>query len=192
MKKYLGDVISSNGRNEKNIEERKFKGTGIINQIMEKLGSIVYGPYYFEVAMIFRSSHLINGILTNSEAWYGLTKANIEQLEQVDDMLLRRVLEVGSCCPKEMLYLETGATPIRFTIMQRRLMFLHYILNEEKSSLISKCFEAQKRNPCRNDWIISIYEDLVELDIGLSFEDIQNLSKYQFQKFLRKLLKGKL
>ena len=71
-------------------------------------------------------------------------------------------------------------------------MFLYYILNEEKTSLISKCFEAQKRNPCRNDWIISIYDDLVELDIGLSFEDIQNLSKYQFQKFLRKLLKGKL
>ena len=103
--KYLGDVISSNGRNERNVAERKSKGTGIINQIMEKLGSIVYGPYYFEVAMIFRSSHLINGILTNSEAWYGLTKANKEQLEQVDEMLLRRVLEVGSCCPKEMLYL---------------------------------------------------------------------------------------
>ena len=59
-------------------------------------------------------------------------EVNVEQLEQVDEMLLRRVLEVGSCCPKEMLYLETGATPIRFTIMQRRLMFLYYILNEEK------------------------------------------------------------
>ena len=161
------------------------------NGIMYKLGSIVYGPFYFEVAMIFRSSHLINGILTNSEAWYGLTKSNVEQLEQVDEMLLRRVLEVGSCCPKEMLYLETGATPIRFTIMQRRLMFLHYILNEEKSSLISKCFEAQKRNPCRNDWVVSIYDDLAELDIGLSFEDIQNLSKYQFQNFLRKIIEEK-
>ena len=69
--------------------------------------------------------------------------------------------------------------------MQRRLMFLHYILNENKSSLIFKCFEAQRRNPCRNDWIISIYDDLEVLDIGLSFEDIQNLSKYQFQKFVR-------
>ena len=95
-KKYLGDLISSNGRNEKNIEERKSKGTGIINPKMDKL---VNGPYYFEVAMIFRSSHLINGMLTNSEAWYGLTKANVEQL-------LRRILEVGSCCPKEMFYLE--------------------------------------------------------------------------------------
>ena len=61
----------------------------------------------------------------------------------------------------------------------------------KKRSLISKCFEAQKRNPCRNDWVVSIYDDLAELDIGLSFEDIQNLSKYQFQNFLRKIIEEK-
>ena len=127
-------------------------------------------------------------ILTNSEAWYGLTKANIEQLEQVDEMLLRRVLEVGSCCPKEMLYLETGATPMRFTLIQRRLMFLHYILNEDKNSIIYKCFEAQKKNPCRNDWINTVEEDLANLDIGLSFDDIQTLSKYQWQQFLSQII----
>ena len=52
--KYLGDVIGSNGRNEKNIEERRNKGTGIVNQIMGKLGTIVYGPFHFEVAMMIR------------------------------------------------------------------------------------------------------------------------------------------
>ena len=35
--KYLGDLISSNGRNEKNIEERKSKGKGIIYQKMDQL-----------------------------------------------------------------------------------------------------------------------------------------------------------
>ena len=173
-KKYLGDIISNNGRNEKNIEDRKKKGEGIVNQIMGKLENIVYGPFYFEVSMILRSANLINGMLTNSEAWYGVTKDNIEQLEQVDEQLLRRVLEVGSCCPNEMLYLETGAIPFRFIMLKRRLMFLHYIMNESRESLIYKFLDAQKNNPCRNDWVSTVQGDLDDLEIGLSFEDIQN------------------
>ena len=188
QEKYLGDVICSNGRNEKNIEERKNKGTGIVNQIMGKLGTIVYGPFYFEVAMMLRSSHLINGILTNAEAWYGLTRENIEQLEQVDEMLLRRVLEVGSCCPKEMLYLETGAIPLRFIIMQRRILFLNYILNEDRNSLIYKVLDAQIRKPCKNDWVNTVKRDLMELEIGLTFENIQAATLYQLQNYVRKVI----
>ena len=67
-------------------------------------------------------------------------------------------------------------------------MFLHYILNEERSSIIYQCLEAQRRNPCRNDWIATVNEDLADLDIVLSFEDIQTLSKLQFQNFLRKII----
>ena len=51
----------------------------------------------------FRSSLLLNGILTNSEAWYGLRTSDVEKLEQVDEQLLRKILEVGKGCPKEML-----------------------------------------------------------------------------------------
>ena len=189
--KYLGDIISNNGRNEKNIEDRKKKGEGIVNQIMGKLENIVYGPFYFEVSMILRSANLINGMLTNSEAWYGVTKDNIEQLEQVDEQLLRRVLEVGSCCPKEMLYLETGAIPFRFIMLKRRLMFLHYIMNESRESLIYKFLDAQKNNPCRNDWVSTVQGDLDDLEIGLSFEDIQNASSYQFQNFISQVIEEK-
>ena len=158
---------------------------------MNKLEGTVYGPYYFEVALILRRSHLISSILTNSEAWYGLSVADIEQLEQTDETFLRRVLEVGSSCPKEMLYLETGATPIRYIVKFRRLMFLHYILNEDTESLIHKCFDVQKRKPCKNDWILSVYEDLEDLQIMIDFEQIKILSNFQFKSFLKKIIAEK-
>ena len=91
------------------------------------------------------------------------------------------MLEVGKGCPKEMLYLETGATPIRYVVKFKRLMFLHYILNEEKDSLIHRCFDAQTKKPCKNDWILSVYEDLEELDIKLDFEGIKNQTSYKFK-----------
>ena len=138
--KYLGDLISNDGKNDKNIKARKDKGQGVVDQIISILESTVFGPFQFEVALILRASLLLNGILTNSEAWYGLKTADFENLEQVDEQLLRRILEVGSGCPKEMLYLETGSIPIRFIITYRRLMFLHYILSEDQDSLIYRCF----------------------------------------------------
>ena len=113
---------------------------------------------------------LVNGILTNAEAWYGLTDSEIELLEQVDEQFLRIFLEVGKGCPREMLYLEKGAIPLRFTIHKRRLMFLHYLLNEDEKSLINRFLKIQMENPSKQDWIHSVEKDLEFLDIFLSYE----------------------
>ena len=87
--KYLGDILSCDGRNTKNIQSRISKGTGIITQIMCILEEVFFGKYFFEVALILRNSLLISSVLTNSEAWYNLRNEEIEKLEQLDEMLLR-------------------------------------------------------------------------------------------------------
>ena len=70
--KYLGDIIAADGSNMKNIMKRKSKGVGVVSQIMKILENTCYGPYHFKVAVTLRESLFINGILTNSEAWYGI------------------------------------------------------------------------------------------------------------------------
>ena len=70
--KYLGDIITTDGNNMKNVEARRSKSVGIIKQINRMLNEVCYGPYHFEVALLFRESFLLNGILTNSEAWYNV------------------------------------------------------------------------------------------------------------------------
>ena len=82
--KYLGDIISDSiqgdGSNSKNIKSRKSKGIGINAQIMQLLQSVTFGYYYCETAFLLRNSILLNGILTNSEVWYSVTKSQIEEL----------------------------------------------------------------------------------------------------------------
>ena len=58
----------------------------------------------------------INGIVTNAEVWYGASDTLIEDLEEVDELLLRKILNGHSKTPKEALYLETGVVPIRYII----------------------------------------------------------------------------
>ena len=42
--------------------------------------------------------------------------------------------------PKEALYLETGRLPLKYVVMQRRLMYLHDILSKSESDLIRKVY----------------------------------------------------
>ena len=104
----------------------------------------------------------------------------------MDEILLRKILETPSSTPKCMLYLETGCKPIRFIIQARRVNFLHYILKEDKSSLISRIFHAQNAQPGKNDWAVMILKDLQELEIRLSFEEIRTKSKATFKSLVER------
>ena len=138
--KYLGDVIANDGRNIKNIKARVNKGIGIINKIISMLDAIPMGSHYFEIAIILRSSLLTSSMLCNSESWYNITTAEMKLLETVDVNLLRKILKAPKSTPTEMLYLELGCIPYPDLIQKRRLMFLHYIMNEDPKSMIFKFF----------------------------------------------------
>ena len=84
----------------------------------------------------------------NSESWVNLTKKNIEDLESIDQRIVEAPISTG--IPG--LYLELACVPLRFMIIGRRVMFLHYILNCYKSETISKVFWSQNKNPLQNDW----------------------------------------
>ena len=140
---------------------------------MAILDDICFGKFQFEFVVILRNSLLINGILTNAEAWYDIKKADLETLEKVDESLLRQVLEAPCSTPKEMLHLEMGLLPIRFIIMRRRLNFLHCILNENSESLIYRFFKARLENPVKNDWAVTVREDLEHLNLP-SIDEIQS------------------
>ena len=72
--KYLGDIISQDGKNLKNIVSRKNKGTGLVNQIFATIVEMMPGKYLFEVSTILRNTILVSRLIFNSEPWYTLTK----------------------------------------------------------------------------------------------------------------------
>ena len=134
--KYLGDIISNDGRNLKNVKARVSKGKGIVNRIMTYLEGIPFGKFYYEIAVILRNSLLVSSVLLNSEAWYNVTNAELDLIETVDLMLLRSILKAPISTPKEMLYLELGCLPYREIIRQKRLSYLYYILHENSESMV--------------------------------------------------------
>ena len=119
---------------------RKSKGDGIVAEIVSIIKEIHLGKHKTEVALKLREAMLINVILYNSEAWHGVTNAQIAKLESVDKALLTSILEAHSKTPKEFLHLETGTIPLRWIIAQRRINYLKHILSRKDSELIKKVY----------------------------------------------------
>ena len=187
--KYLGDIISVDGKNTKNIQARAAKAQGILKQLKTILEEMAFGRYLFEVAVILRDSLFVNGILTNLEASYRLTDSEIEELEKCDEQLLRIILECPCTTPKEMLYLELGVIPIRYIVMSRRMTFYHYILNEDSQSLIHKFYKLQSKKPVKGDCCLTFKDNLNTLEISMSESQIKNLSIYSFKKIVNRAIR---
>ena len=56
------------------------------------------------------------------------------------------------------IYLELGVVPVRFVIMQKRLQFLKYIINEDTDSMI-------KQESRKGDFVDQVKSDMKEMGI---------------------------
>ena len=177
------------GSNSLNIKERMRRGYGAVNQIMQMLEELCLGRYYFETANVLRTSLLLSTLLSNSEAWYNVLKKDLENLEKVDEALLRKIFSAQCKTPLEVLYLESGNIPIRFILMSRRLNFLHYILNQPTDSLLRNVFDAQVDNPIGGDWVTQVEMDIRDLKLSLTFDQIKTIPKEQFKKLVKEKVK---
>ena len=90
---------------------------------------------------------------------------------------MRKKLSAHSKTPKELLYLELGALPVRFILMSRRINFLWYLINDKEGSLLKRFFKAQCDQPIRGDWVSTVKQDLAELEMNMSFEEMVRISK---------------
>ena len=133
---YLGEKITSNGKNEKNIANRVSKGFGLVNDIMDILDNMSLGTYYFHVAHLLRSSLLINGMLYNVDVTYNLSDSDVKELSKVDKSLLCKVMKVPNSTPTEALYLELGIEDFNAIISKRRLTYFHDVIKRPKKDML--------------------------------------------------------
>ena len=184
---YLGDIISSNGKNSQNIESRVAKGLGIVSQILDLLKTVSFGIHFFEIAASLREAMLVNGLLTNCEVWHGITEGEVSKLEEVDRLLLRQVFQVASSCPTEALYLELGCIPLGLVIKSRRISYLHHLSTRNESEMLAQVFRTQWNYPVgKNEWSEQVRLDLVSFGISENLEWIRSKTKISFKTMLKK------
>ena len=138
----------------------------------------------YEYYAMLRSS-----MLYVCETYYNLKEGEIRQLERIEEGFMRQLLKTSKGCPIVQLYTELGQVPARFEISKIRLLFLKYILNQNPSSMIYRFFDIQRRTTKKGDWVAMCLEDLRHFEIKESFEEIKQMSYFQFKKLLKDRVK---
>ena len=186
---YLGDVIENNTKAKANIEKRKARGYGVVNDILVITNEIPLSHWRIKAGLLLRQAMLVNGIMFNSEAWHNITDKDMMMLEKVDEALLRGLIAAHSKTPLEALYLETGSLPLRYILKSRRIMYLHNILKKEENELIRKIYETQKQNPSAGDFSELVRNDLTEIGMNMSDRQISQLNKQKFKLIVKNKIK---
>ena len=70
-------------------------------------------------------------------------------------------------------------------------MFLHYILNQDKNSIIYKVFKAQLKNKTSKDWVTKVKQDFKEFNWIISFKEVKKMKKIEFANIVKRKVEHK-
>ena len=130
-------------------------------------------------------------ILTyNLEVSYNLTKSDIKRLDKVDLILLKNALMTSSKVSRSLVPLDLGLVSVEFILKQKRVGYLHHLLNSDDNSIVKKVFLEQHKSTITGDWTNDLKKDLKDLEIDMNFEEIQSLSKAKWKELVRKRTKS--
>ena len=118
---YLGMEISQDGRNMKNIIQRRNRQSGKKKMITNLLRPLE--KYTFECGFIFLKS---------------LIRSRIEENQRKNIFKA----ETGIQVPFHLMYLDGAQVPAKYQIQRYKLNFLQYVLQQEESSILYTMLEA--------------------------------------------------
>ena len=191
VQKYLGDYISSDGKNCDNIKERSKIGFTAISQIKSILEDANFGRFQIQSALLMRDSIFGSKMLLNTEVWHSVTKAQTEELDVIDRVLLRKILDAHCKTGLEWIYADLGKFNLKSLIQIRRMMYLWHTLSRKETELIRRVYNSQLINNSVGDWVKLVDSDKCELGIDLTDREIQSVSEETFKKYVKTKVKIK-
>ena len=180
-KKYLGQIIQSNGKCDLNIKDHTDKAFGNVSKIKNALNERPYGKHSYKAALLMREAMLLGGLLPNVETWINVTEADITKLTMPDTMLHRSMLSTSGNPSKVFMCLELGIIPVKYVMMKKRINFLNYILNESTTSIIRQVYDVLKQDSRKGDFFNLVQKDLKHCNIQMTEEEIKNHTKTRWK-----------
>ena len=186
--KYLGNVLSTEGGQGDNIEDRRNRGWGKVSTIMGILSEVDMGMHKIEVGLMLRQAILISSMLYSAEAWSGITEKQLARMEVVDSALLRRLTGGHVKCATEFLHLETGTWKLRHHVTYLRLIYHHHILTRDNDETIKKIYDKQKENYVKGDWFELLVRDFEFIEKDINEKEISEMPKDAYKKKIKVLI----
>ena len=177
--KYLGDIVTSDGKNTKNLEARKnktFAATAGINSIA---GASVLRRIETRVILELHDKVILSALLTNAEAWT-LSKSEKDEIERIEIQTLKMLFDLPIHTPTPAIIYTLGTLYTNLRVDKKRLMFLHRLINKRDTSWVKKTLLILEH--LNIGWTKSIKETLSNLDLPTEFSIIKTATRRQWKR----------
>ena len=157
-----------------------------MNNYKEKVCIFLVLGESLEIILLIRRFWTLNDTVCCAAVKYCIDlqiNAHIQILEECDKALCRQLFNIHLTCSYEAFFCETGALPIRYTLIGRWLVYYWTVLNKSEVELVTKVFNVQKKCPVRGAWIKQIKLDLQQLE-----EEIKSMKIYAYKKVIKEKL----
>ena len=114
----------------------------------------------FEIHILLQLYDLIfpGKLLFISQSWSRMTRKHYDELQQVQLRMLKQIMKVPYTTPRSTagIFQEFGVLPIEHLINQRKLMFLHHILNVNENDPVLLVYNEPQKITNEPHWSNSI------------------------------------
>ena len=172
--KYLGDILTNDGKNAMNLESRKNK--------MQAKSTYANSIAASDVLCLIESTSLIQlhekenipGLLTNCESWC-LLKGDVEVLERIEIQALKHLFDLPVHTPTPAVIFTFGTIYTNQRVHQRQLIYLHKTLKKYDGFWPKRTIEILEQKNI--GWSHKIKETLSEYDLPTDFSVIKTIPR---------------
>ena len=186
--KYLGDIISNNGKNKENIEARQKKTQATTVSINSFGATEVLRKIETKVLLELHDKITLPGLLTNAESW-SLLKGETEKLEMIELQALKHLFDLPIHMPTPAIIFSFGTIITRYQIEKKRLIYLHKLLKRRDTNWTRMMLEIL--NTLKIGWAKTINQSLRDLKLPTDYQTIRCYSINQWKTTVHQQIETK-
>ena len=156
--KYLGDIIHQNGCQEsvkETVQERKRKLISVSEEIIKIADTRLMSRLgHSKTAFNLFEAQVIPALLHNAETWIGMANSQVKELQDFQDIFIRKVLRIAPSTTKAIINWDIKMMPMKWRIASKKMQFLRKIMQKDPNNIAKR----------------AVMEEVVNKVKGLAFE----------------------
>ena len=185
---YLGDEITSDGKNSKNIEKRRNKMKGTAVSINTIAASEVLHKIETAVLLKLHESVSIPTLLANCESWTILKCEEIE-LDKAEIQSIKSLFDLPTKTPTPGILFSLGLPYTKFRFIQKKVIYLHRILQRNPSHWTRKTLKVLEE--LNIGWYKDIKKTLNDVQLTDDFDQIGRYRPIEWKNMVKEAIEKK-
>ena len=169
--KYLGDVLTNDGKNKENLTARKQKLQATTVSIHTIASSEVLNRVETAVLLELHEKISITSLLNNSESW-NLNKGEQDEIETIEIQALKDLFDLPLHTPNAAIVFTFGTLFTKQRIHKKQLLYLHKILSQKDEHWTQKTLRLLEE--LNIGWGKHIKDLLKDYNLPIEFNTVKN------------------